>query len=449
MKIKSLLFATFAIIGITSISFAQNIPYYVPSDTILGWWSYSGTAIDESGNNNHGFVTGATLTTDRFGTPNSAYLFSQNCKIRNSKNDTLYKNSFSYSFWVNPTQTLGLPNEGDSSNTISIQRQCVIHPNHGLMYGPSSTNAGSGVYVGTNGVVVLEHSHNYIKRALVYSVTLTGWHHIVIVYNNKIPSLYINGQFIKNGVLSSRNVHPSLGFDSTIVTTHNFSNSGIGAGLNNQYNSGHFFNGKIDDIGIWGRCLTTKEIQDLYFGCITAFISTEPVNQSAYINNSAHFSVGSLDSNVTYQWQTNTGLGFQDISDLGQYTGSNTDSLTVSYLTMANNNHLFRCIVGYVGCQDTSAVVTLTVIDNTGISDNFQDNLLTVFPNPTEDVINVKADPKLVGSVYTVYDNVGKIVISGMLNSEITVIELANLAGGIYLFRVGDNMKQTFKVIKK
>lgn len=448
MKSKALLIITVILLGLSSLLMAQNIPYYVSTDSLLGWWPYSGTAIDESGNNNNGTVTGATLTTDRFGIPNCAYNFSQNCKIRNSKNDTLYKNNFSYSFWVNPTDTLVLPIEGDSSNLISIQKQCVIHPNHGLMYGSYSTNAGAGVYVGKNGVVVLEHSHNYIKRALVSRDTLIGWHHIVIVYNNKIPSLYINGQFIKTGVSSSRNVHPSLGYDSTIVTLHNFSNSGIGAGLNNQYNGGHFFFGKIDDIGIWGRSLTLKEITDLYVGCQLNF-STLPTNQTGYINNIAQFIAVASDSLSQYQWQTNIGVGFQNISDISQYSGSTNDTLTVSNLAMINNNQIFRCLITRGECNDTSNTVTLTVIDNSGISDNHQDNLFTVYPNPTEDVINVKADPKLVGSVYTVYDNTGKIILSGTLQAEITVIELSNLAGGIYLFRVGESMKQTFKVIKK
>ena len=35
------------------------------------------------------------------------------------------------------------------------------------------------------------------------------------------------------------------------------------------------------------------------------------------------------------------------------------------------------------------------------------------------------------------------------INSENTVIELGNLSGGIYLFTVGENMKQTFRVIKE
>lgn len=429
-------------------SFSQNIPIYVPSDSLLSWFPYSGNANDESGNGNNGTVTGAILTTDRYGFPNSAYEFSYNHKIRNCKNDTLYKNSFSYSFWVEPTQTLDLPDEGDSSNTLYIERQCVIHPNHGMMYGSYVTNAGSGVYVGTNGVVVIEHSHNYIKRALVYSNTLNGWHHIVIVYNNKIPSLYIDGQFIKNGVLSSRNVHPSLGYDSTIITSHNFSNSGIGAGLNDQYNDGHYFFGKIDDIGIWGKCLTIKEIIRLYNGCNDVTIHLQPTNQTVFVNDSVQFVVSTPDTNVSYQWQTNIGLGFQNISDFGQYSGSNNDTLTISNLILANNNQIFRCIVGIGECPDTSNVVTLTVIDNQGISDQIQ-NKINIYPNPTQNTIKVKVDIALIGSEYMVFDKIGKVILKGNFNSETTMIDLGSFSNGLYLFRVGGNYKNTFKVVKE
>ena len=63
--------------------------------------------------------------------------------------------------------------------------------------------------------------------------------------------------------------------------------------------------------------------------------------------------------------------------------------------------------------------------------------------------VNVKADTKLLGSIYTIYDNTGKLVLTGKINSENTVIDLGNLSGGIYLFSVRENMKQTFKVIKE
>ena len=78
-----------------------------------------------------------------------------------------------------------------------------------------------------------------------------------------------------------------------------------------------------------------------------------------------------------------------------------------------------------------------------------QDNLFSVFPNPAQSVINIKSDAKLIGNVYSIYDNAGRVVLTGILKSENTTIELGNLSRGIYLFSVGENMKQTFKVIKE
>ena len=42
---------------------------------ILGYWPFCGNANDTSGNGNNGIVTGANLTSDRFGNINSAYSF--------------------------------------------------------------------------------------------------------------------------------------------------------------------------------------------------------------------------------------------------------------------------------------------------------------------------------------------------------------------------------------
>ena len=41
----------------------------------IAQYSFTGNAFNESGNDNHGTVFGATLTEDRFGNANSAYAF--------------------------------------------------------------------------------------------------------------------------------------------------------------------------------------------------------------------------------------------------------------------------------------------------------------------------------------------------------------------------------------
>ncbi|MSQ78912.1 MAG: T9SS type A sorting domain-containing protein [Flavobacteriaceae bacterium] len=75
--------------------------------------------------------------------------------------------------------------------------------------------------------------------------------------------------------------------------------------------------------------------------------------------------------------------------------------------------------------------------------------LVSLFPNPAQNQINIKVTAQLHGSNYSVYDLTGKAVINGKIYSENTTVELSDLSTGIYLFSVGDNLKQTFKVIKE
>jgi len=72
-----------------------------------------------------------------------------------------------------------------------------------------------------------------------------------------------------------------------------------------------------------------------------------------------------------------------------------------------------------------------------------------IFPNPVKSLVNVEAEAVLFGSVYTVYNSTGKLVVTGKIDAATTVIEFSNLPGGIYLFSVGGNLKQTFKMIKE
>ncbi len=75
MRMKNLLLTTIAILGLALISNAQ-VPNYVPSNGLVGWWPFNGNANDESGNGNNGNpIGGASLTQDRYGNLNKAYSF--------------------------------------------------------------------------------------------------------------------------------------------------------------------------------------------------------------------------------------------------------------------------------------------------------------------------------------------------------------------------------------
>lgn len=178
-------------------------------------------------------------------------------------------------------------------------------------------------------------------------------------------------------------------------------------------------------------------------------INTQPQNQIVNINSNVFFSATSSNLSANYQWQTDLGVGFQNLNSVGQYSGTTNDTLIVSNVTMSNNNQPFRCIVTSGSCTDTSNIAFLTVNNNVGINETNQGNFFSVFPNPAQSIINVKTDSKLIGSVYSIFDNNGRVVQVGKINSENTTIELGNLSSGIYMFSIGENMKQNFRVIKE
>ena len=46
MKMKTLLLVTIATLGLTASTMAQNLPNYVPSNGLFGWWPFNGNAND-------------------------------------------------------------------------------------------------------------------------------------------------------------------------------------------------------------------------------------------------------------------------------------------------------------------------------------------------------------------------------------------------------------------
>ena len=73
-NMKKLIYLFIALLCISQHVTAQ-VPSYVPTDGLVGYWPFNGNANDESGNGNNGTVNGATLTNDRDGNENSSYSF--------------------------------------------------------------------------------------------------------------------------------------------------------------------------------------------------------------------------------------------------------------------------------------------------------------------------------------------------------------------------------------
>lgn len=108
------------------------------------------------------------------------------------------KNNFTYEFWVKPEAAHKIRKESVIGvSGISDQRYVIA-----AGYGGDNEYAGTGVSVGTNGVSVFEHTANHLPATLVYETSITDWTHIAIVYRDKTPYLFINGEIRKMGLKS-------------------------------------------------------------------------------------------------------------------------------------------------------------------------------------------------------------------------------------------------------
>ena len=72
-----------------------------------------------------------------------------------------------------------------------------------------------------------------------------------------------------------------------------------------------------------------------------------------------------------------------------------------------------------------------------------------VYPNPTKGVVFIKAKASLLGATYTVYSSNGAEVLSGSITTEVTTLGIKDFAEGVYLISIGNDLKQTFRVIKE
>jgi hypothetical protein len=216
---------------------AQNVPAYVPSEGLVGWWPFTGNAIDSSGNGNNGIVVSAVLANDRFGKSNGSYSFNgTNSRIEVADAVSLRCRKITLSVWVN-------------TNTAAA-RQIIYKATmtaDGEAYGISG--ASTAFKVGSNCVTATGWQGTNFQQSL----TTGSWEHLLVTFDGTTLKLY------KNGVLDNTTILSGL-IDSCV-------GGGVRFGFNHlRYNAstGDPFNGLIDDIGIWNRALTQQEVSHLY-----------------------------------------------------------------------------------------------------------------------------------------------------------------------------------------
>jgi Concanavalin A-like lectin/glucanases superfamily/Secretion system C-terminal sorting domain len=478
MKLKSLVLTVVITIVLSAEILAQNVPNYVPTNGLIGWWPFNGNANDESGNGNDlNNTDGVSYSDDRKGNIGSSAFFKGGQKlVRDNPNFFRQNSDRTISFWIYQTK--------DITSTVSI----------------ININAGPGEeYCHTSSSIETYGNNNFYfwKRCddLIWKTKereKNSWYHVIVVYSQNIIKLYVNNELQEIKSFSSDPMN-------TIPTYFN-----VGGGMSFDGNNG-FWEGKIDDIAIYNRALSDQEIKQLYgVTCPKETASSTSFSYPAFTTGNTisldakpeggEFKSASVEKNqfipskakigvnkVVYTFINSQGCNDSTVFEMivADTAGTNCkkyDTITITNniikydtvkvtkydtITIKNNVYDTVTVTKYDTITITNNVTkydTITLTDTvsilkikfkltTGIYANKMISM-SLYPNPTTDVLNIEVEDAKAfnGYRYRIFDAVGKEVYNELVKATKTEIPLKSLgAAGMYLFEVIDQKNKTIQ----
>jgi hypothetical protein len=204
---------------------------------LVGEYLFDGSAEDTSEHGHHGRVEGATLTANRFGETNRAYAFSgQGDYIVLDPPPALNDEAFSMSVWA----------KYDQDAMMKWWNNAIIsQDDHGRQ-----TNQSRRVFqLSTKGDRMTWHRMMQSPDSVGKLPIQRGvWYHVVAVYDGVHHKLYVNGELqdVKAGSFKPNAEEP------------------IFIGKKNSNEKRFWFHGALDDIRIYNRVLSDKEVSELF-----------------------------------------------------------------------------------------------------------------------------------------------------------------------------------------
>jgi len=331
---KKHLLSLLGLVALSTATLAQ-VPSYVPTNGLVGYWPFNGDAVDATGLNPTGTLNGNMQSaSDRFGNPNAAFEF-------DGVNDFILvgtPNQFRFAddaeicvnVWL---MSIDLPATGD------VQ---TVYENYGCPYDGFANQNGQVFRLNIVG------QDTVLGRVRSGSGTV-GNNLAASVYGNSSSNSWLMMTMQKN--LSTGNIE--LYINGTLVDSHAYTsgqqgNNGdfpfrIGARYqcvsgNAHYNTS-FYDGMMDDFAIWNRALAPCEIGQLFSGSISNPTASISANGSTTFCSGGSVTL-TASAGSSYLWSNGATSQSITVSQGGNYAVTVTD---------AN------------GCQATSAVTTATV----------------------------------------------------------------------------------------
>ncbi|MFM2230149.1 MAG: hypothetical protein RL607_1407 [Bacteroidota bacterium] len=316
---------------LTAQALVAQVPSYVPTNGLVGYWPFSGNANDASGNGNNGTVNGSTqLSSDRFSNNNSSYIWDGSnspITVANNLNQN-FSNGVTFSVWI--YQTGMYCSSCVATNYITKGRNI---DNGGLTIGLDHTNQKFYFQVTGNPISTNPpFSIFYSESNIIYN----NWTLLTGTYDGNTIKIYVNGVLDK-----------SYSYISSVPINNDNILFGKQKGTSVFADNFNML-GKLDDIVIWNRALTQQEITNLYnaslpqTACLPANVPTsglvgywpfcgnandESGNGNNGTNNGATLTTDRFGN-------ANSAYSFDGVDDYIQVPNSNSISITGD-ITMA------------------------------------------------------------------------------------------------------------------
>jgi hypothetical protein len=220
----------------SSVQIVVYVENRIPTEGLIAYYPFNGNAIDESNNGNDGTVSGAVLTTDRFGNLSKAYDFDGiNDRIFIASSNYPTGNvTISYSAWMYREESYNYT--GDFIIDVGD---------------PGAKNRRSSFSITTKQnwpyYCVQDNDISFNE----YQIQNQKWYHLVLVKNGIEVTLYIDGEHI-----ATKSIQEGQNITNTRYA--------IGSNADGSWRGGEWFHGKLDDIRIYNRPLSEQEVITLY-----------------------------------------------------------------------------------------------------------------------------------------------------------------------------------------
>ena len=231
---KNLSIITLSVLALLIASCKKTVDDPTPMDYV-SYFSFNGNPNDAKSGTNPVSTLNVTLTKDKNGKENSAYLFTGNSYLQFPVPSA--KNTFTYSVWASPSV---MSFNGSLNTVFSVGSQ-----------GGDQLIALANNYYNSNGWSLTSYNSDATNVGINTGTLpdVNTWHHLVMTRDNDNFKAYVNGKLLGTKTITGK----TAGYGTDTPKFY----------IGNRH-TGQGFTGIIDELRIYDRALTEQEIQTLY-----------------------------------------------------------------------------------------------------------------------------------------------------------------------------------------